>query len=81
VAGFNTVVERVSFLPSGQPLKFSQQDGKVIVHNLPEAAPDTVCTVLKLVCRDVPELYLTGGMRIPKVAHPPYDPCPSDIQG
>ena len=23
-------------------------------------------------------LYLTGGMRVPQVDHPPYDPCPSD---
>lgn len=80
VAGFNTVVEQVSFLHSGKPLRFTQQDGKVVVHDLPEAAPDPVCTVLKFVCRDVPELYLTGGMRIPSVLHPPYDPCPSDIQ-
>jgi hypothetical protein len=79
VAGFNTVVDRVSFLHSGKALKFTQQDGKVVVRDLPEAAPDPVCTVLKFVCRDVPELYLGGGMRIPRAPHPPYDPCPSDM--
>jgi alpha-L-fucosidase len=79
VAGLNTAVEQVSFLHSGEELKFTQQDGKVTVHDLPEAAPDLVCTVLKFVCADVPEIYLAGGMRIPTVAHPPYDPCPSDI--
>jgi alpha-L-fucosidase len=80
VAGLTTTVEQVSFLHSEKPLKFTQQDGKVVVHDLPDAAPDPVCTVLKFVCRDVPELYLTGGMRVAQVAHPPYDPCPSDIQ-
>ena len=79
VAGLNTAVEQVSLLHSGRPLKFTQQDGKVTVHDLPEAAPDPVCTVLKFVCADVPEIYLTGGMRIPRVPHPPYDPCQSDI--
>jgi hypothetical protein len=52
----------------------------VVVDSLFEAAPDPVCTVLKFVCRDAPELYLTGGMRVPRVPHPPYDPCPPDIQ-
>ena len=79
VAGLNTRVEQVSFLHSGQALKFTQKDGKVTIYDLPEAAPDYVCTVLKFVCADVPEMYLSGGMRIPKVPHPPYDPCQSDI--
>ncbi len=30
-------------------------------------------------CDETPEVYLTGGMRVPKVPHPHYDPCPSDI--
>ena len=80
VAGLNTVVERISFLHSGKPVAFTQQGDKVVITDLPEAAPDAVCTVLKFVCRDVPELYLTGGMRVPQVAHRPYDPCQSDIQ-
>jgi hypothetical protein len=80
VAGLNTVVERISFLHSGKPVAFTQQGDKVVITDLPEAAPDAVCTVLKFVCRDVPELYLTGGMRVPQVAHPPYDPCQSDMQ-
>jgi len=79
VAGLNTVVEQVSLLRTGEALRFTQQDGKVTVFDLPEAAPDPICTVLKFVCADVPEIYLAGGMRIPTVAHPPYDPCPSDI--
>jgi alpha-L-fucosidase len=80
VAGLNTDVEQVSFLHSGKPVTFTQRGDKVSLTDLPEAAPDPVCTVLKFVCRDVPDLYLTGGMRVATVAHPPYDPCPSDIQ-
>lgn len=79
VAGLNTRVTQVSLLHSGKSLCFTQHEGKVTVTDLPEAAPDPICTVLKFTCADVPEMYLAGGMRIPMVAHPPYDPCQSDI--
>lgn len=79
VAGLNTRVTQVSLLHSGKSLCFTQDEGKVTVTDLPEAAPDLICTVLKFTCADVPEMYLAGGMRIPTVAHPPYDPCQSDI--
>jgi hypothetical protein len=35
--------------------------------------------VLKVECDAAPSIYLTGGMRVPKVEHPHYDPCESDI--
>ena len=66
-------------LHSGKALNFTQQKTRVIIEDLPEAAPDPICTVLKFTCADNPEMYLAGGMRIPTVAHPPYDPCQSDI--
>lgn len=81
VAGLNTAVEAVTLLngSGGRPCEFEQNGGKVTVKGLPEMPPDEVCPVLRFDCRDVPEIQLGGGMRIPRVPHPPYDPCPPDI--
>lgn len=81
VAGLNTTVESVTLLGVGSPrrCRFTQSGERVVVAGLPEAAPDPVCPVLRLDCRETPVLNLTGGLRVPKVPHPPYDPCPSDI--
>ncbi len=85
LAGFDTEVEQVTLLGRGLPgdgrlpCRFRQQEGKVTVVDLPECPPDPLCPVLRFDCRKVPQLYLAGGMRIPRVPHPPYDPCPSDI--
>jgi alpha-L-fucosidase len=81
IAGLNTTVDAVTLLSAAgsRPCRFTQSDGKVTVTGLPEEAPDPVCPVVRLDCREVPEMYLTGGMRIPKVPHPPYDPIQSDI--
>ena len=81
VAGLNTRVEQVVLLTADgeRPCTFTQAQGKVTVTGLPDDPPDPLCPVLRFDCRDVPEMYLTGGMRIPQVPHPPYDPCPSDI--
>jgi alpha-L-fucosidase len=83
IAGLSTKVESVWLLSKAgkQACRFTQTDGKIVVTGLPEETPDPVCPVLRLDCRDVPSMYLTGGMRIPTVPHPPYDPCASDIAG
>ena len=63
-----------------QAVTFSQQGDVVHLSELPQNNPDNIYPVLTFECdSDQPELYLTGGMRVPKVKHPPYDPCPSDI--
>ncbi len=81
VAGLNTEVEKIVLLTDcgQQECKFRQTADKVLVFNLPATAPDPICPVLRLECRELPQLYLTGGMRVPNAPHPPYDPCPSDI--
>ena len=82
VAGLNTEVESVTLLGSAgaRGCLFEQAGERVVVKGLPEASPDPVCPVLRFDCREKPVLNLTAGMRIPKVAHPTYDPCDSDIQ-
>lgn len=81
IAGLNTAVESVTLLTQGgrEACRFTQAGERVTVTGLPKEAPDAVISVLRFDCRDVPKLYLTGGMRVPKVPHPPYDPMPSDI--
>jgi alpha-L-fucosidase len=77
IAGLNTTVEEVTLLNAGS-CRFSQREGIVTVSGLPDAAPG-LCPVLRFDCADVPQMNLTGGMRIPYAPHPPYDPCASDI--
>ncbi len=60
-------------------LQLVQTGERVTIRGLPEHSPDPVCTVLALECDRPPVMYLGGGMRVPKVDHPPYDPCPSDL--
>ncbi len=60
-------------------LKIVQTADRLTICGLPENPPDPVCTVLAVQCDRPPVLNLTGGMRVPRVAHPPYDPCPSDL--
>jgi alpha-L-fucosidase len=61
-------------------VSFKQENGRVILSGLPETSPDSVCPVLKIECDRPPAIYQTCALRIPKVPHPHYDPCPSDIQ-
>ncbi len=80
VAGLNTRVNQVTLLGNDRQIEFTQEQDKVTVTGLPVTAPDPICPVLRFDCAAVPEMYLTGGMRVPKAPHPPYDPCQSDIQ-
>lgn len=62
------------------PVPFEQRDG-VVRFRLPPQPTDPVCPVLRLRCADVPSAYQTGGYRVPRVPHPHYDPCPSELAG
>ena len=62
------------------PVPFEQRDRRLLLR-LPEQPADAICPVLRLGCADVPSVYQTGGYRIPRVAHPHYDPCPSELAG
>jgi len=79
MGGLECGVERVSWLGSGEVLEHRFESG-VLEVDLPPANPEsTGPAVLKLECDSEPSIYLTGGMRVPKVVHPHYDPCESDI--
>lgn len=78
-AGLECRVKSAKLLGANQSLSFEQQDGRVTLQNLPGQSPDPVCPVIRLECDRPPSIYQTGGMRVPRVPHPHYDPCPSDI--
>ncbi len=80
VGGITAKVKKVSLLSSGKVYPFTQTADILKIHALPIAKPDPVAAVLKIECASKPSMYLTGGMRVPNADHPPYDPCPSDIQ-
>jgi alpha-L-fucosidase len=80
IGGVQVAVKSVSFCDGGDELSFTQEGTKLTITGLPENPPDALCTVIKITCEEPPSLYLCGGMREPKVEHPHYDPCPSDIQ-
>ena len=79
LAGLNGRVLQATLLNSGAGLRFSQSGNKVVLTGLPDTPPDPVCPVIRLECDRPASLDLCGGMRVPSVPHPHYDPCPSDI--
>jgi alpha-L-fucosidase len=81
LGGLQCSVKKVTLLGEEEnEVAFRQEGTRLTLRGLPESAPDPVCPVIRIECDGVPELYQTGGLRIPKVPHPHYDPCPSDIQ-
>jgi alpha-L-fucosidase len=81
LGGLQCSVKQVTLLGDHeQKVQFKQDGTRVTLRGLPEKTPDPVCPVIRIECDGVPELYQTGGLRVPKVSHPHYDPCPSDIK-
>ena len=80
LAGLETKVKAVYCQDTEKPLKFEQTGTKLTIFDLPELPPDPIYPVIKIECFDPPSIYLCGGMRIPQVEHPHYDPCKSNIQ-
>jgi alpha-L-fucosidase len=79
LAGLECRVRSATLLGVNRDLAFKLADGRLRVTNLPVEPPDPVCPVIRFECDRPPVLYLTGGMRVPRVPHPHYDPCPSDL--
>lgn len=82
-AGLEARVQSARLLDPALELAFRQEAPRLSITGLPESAPGDGRTypVLRLDCDRPPTLYWTGGMRIPNVPHPHYDPCPSDLAG
>ena len=78
LSGLECQPRKVINLASGQEYSFTQSGSRVVVSGLPDA-PDALCPVLRFECDRAPAIYLCGGLRVPRVPHPHYDPCESDI--
>ena len=79
--GLQAKVRNVQVLgEASRPVAFRQEGTRVILSGLPDMPPDSRCPVFRIECDRPPSLYQSGGLRIPKVPHPHYDPCPSDIK-
>ncbi len=81
LGGLQANVRTVKLLGEpGGPVTFRQEGTRVRLTGLPDTPPDPLCPVFRIECDRPPSLYQCGGLRIPKVPHPHYDPCPSDIR-
>jgi alpha-L-fucosidase len=80
ITGLQTLPRRISMLGSDKEYEFdyNPENGKLIIHGGSEKMPG-FRPVFKIECAGAPEIYRCAGMRTPAVAHPPYDPCASDI--
>ncbi len=79
LGGIEVPVKEASVVGGGS-LRVNQTGDRLILSDVPPARVDGLPHVLRMDCEAPPSVYLTGGMRVPKVPHPPYDPCASDIK-
>lgn len=78
LTGLEMKVEHIG-IANGPDVKFSQTEDRIVIE-LPPQLEQEFCPVLRLRCDRAPSLYRTGGMRVPRVPHPRYDPIRPDIQ-
>jgi alpha-L-fucosidase len=74
VAGLECRTQAARFVATGEPIRFTQQDDRLVLHGLPAEPPHALDTVIALEMDRTPRRYLTGGMRVPTVPHCQYDP-------
>lgn len=77
LAGLRAKVLKISCM--GENIPFTQQDAK-LSFNIPEHIRQTFRPTFKVECETPPAIYRCGGMRIPEVEHPRYDPVTPDIE-
>jgi alpha-L-fucosidase len=82
ITGLESEPLKVTMLASREEYDFDYNptNGKLRINGLPEYAPG-LRPVFKIECATPPLIYRCGGMKTPQVAHPPYDPCESDLKG
>ena len=64
---------------NGEALPVTQSGTRVQSANVPATGETGLWPALKSECDGAPVVYQAGGLRIPKVPHPYYRPCFSDI--
>lgn len=66
-------------LGANQSMPFTLTHNKLKFTSLPARPPHALGGVLAVEFDSKPSIYNTGGLRVPRVPHPRYDPCPSDL--
>jgi alpha-L-fucosidase len=79
LGGLENKVLSVHRLDTGAALPFSQSGSRLQIGSVPQTDETGLWPTLRIECDAPPVVYQSGGLRIPRVAHPHYDPCPSDI--
>jgi alpha-L-fucosidase len=79
LGGLQNQVVSVRRLDRGEDLPFTQTGTRLQIGDVPATDETGLWPVLKIECDGPPVVYQSGGLRIPRVPHPHYDPCPSDI--
>ena len=79
LGGLHNKVLSVCRLDNGEALPFTQIGTRVQIAHVPTTDQTGLWPVLRIECDGPPVIYQSGGLRLPKVPHPHYDPCPSDI--
>ena len=78
LTGLQNKVLSVTVKGAGE-LAFKQTGGKLVI-DLPADVRGRFAPVLRIECDSPAVIYRTGGMRVPEVEHPRYDPVAPDIQ-
>jgi len=80
LSGLETRVNRVVLMgETEREVDFTTQGRRLQLQDLPQETPDGLCPVLRFECDGPPSLYNCGGLRVPSVRHPRYDPVASDL--
>jgi alpha-L-fucosidase len=79
LGGLQNKAVSVIRLDTGEALPFTQTGTRLQIGNVPKTDETGLWPALRIECDGAPMVYQSGGLRIPKVPHPHYDPCPSDI--
>jgi len=68
-----------TLLETRRKLPLRQRGGKIVISGLPENHPLAMPVVIRIRGKEAPRLYMTGGIRTPKVPHCRYDPMKPDL--
>ena len=79
LGGLENKALSVCRLDNGAELPFTQTGARLQIGNVPKNDETGLWPALRITCDGPPVVYQSGGLRIPSVAHPHYDPCPSEI--
>jgi len=79
LCGLQCKTLNVRFLADGSPIKFEHDGDRLVLSDLPDTPPDPLAAVIALEMDGPPRQYLTGGMRVPCVAHCQYDPVQPNL--